>query len=72
MRSLRDSLVWMAGLKALRDVGASEEEAEEALSSTNVQNLTTWEDHRLWARVVLAQHRARLADEKGNGRPSTW
>lgn len=63
MSSLRDGLLEAAARIALQRVGASPEETEEILKEFDINLITTWDNHQIWARTILAQLRARPVDE---------
>lgn len=60
---MRNELIAAAAEIALNKVGATEEESQQILAEQDLRNLLTWPEHRLWARTVLAQLRAKHVDE---------
>jgi hypothetical protein len=65
MMNFNDAFIESAAKIGLLEVGASEEEIDEIMTDkSNLRAMLTWSSHRLWARVRLAQLRARHAEQE--------
>lgn len=60
---MRKDLMRMAAIGALEEVGATPEESDLIIANEQLLNeMTTWPEHRLWARTTLIRLRARDAE----------
>lgn len=61
---MRNGMTRLAALNALLEVGATDVEADAVIEDPDLLNeMTTWPEHRIWARMALIRLRARVAEE---------
>lgn len=61
---MRKEVLTMAAIAALSEVGASDQEIDEITNTNDIYEITTWDNHRIWARAKLVLLRARDVDHR--------